>query len=68
MVQQLKSQSGGSPSGAPVSGRAWMMLALATVGFAVNFWAWALLSPLGPLFREQGTLCLLYTSDAADEL
>ena len=27
------------------------MLALATVGFAVNFWAWALLSPLGPLFR-----------------
>ena len=28
------------------------MLALATVGFAVNFWAWALLSPLGPRFRE----------------
>ncbi|MFF0204886.1 MFS transporter [Streptomyces sp. NPDC005017] len=52
MVQQLKSQSGGSPSGAPVSGRAWMMLALATVGFAVNFWAWALLSPLGPRFKD----------------
>jgi NNP family nitrate/nitrite transporter-like MFS transporter len=29
-----------------------LMLALATVGFAVNFWAWALLSPLGPRFRE----------------
>ncbi|MPZ81722.1 MAG: MFS transporter [Actinophytocola sp.] len=29
-----------------------MMLALATVGFAVNFWAWALLSPLGPLFKD----------------
>ncbi|GAA3861413.1 NarK/NasA family nitrate transporter [Saccharothrix violaceirubra] len=28
------------------------MLVLATVGFAVNFWAWALLSPLGPLFKE----------------
>jgi NNP family nitrate/nitrite transporter-like MFS transporter len=28
------------------------MLILATVGFAVNFWAWALLSPLGPLFKE----------------
>ncbi|WP_291412865.1 MFS transporter [Actinophytocola sp.] len=28
------------------------MLALATVGFAVNFWAWALLSPLGPLFKD----------------
>ncbi|HUR09608.1 MAG TPA: MFS transporter [Nonomuraea sp.] len=29
-----------------------VMLALATVGFAVNFWAWALLSPLGPRFKE----------------
>ncbi|WP_051442356.1 MFS transporter [Saccharomonospora iraqiensis] len=28
------------------------MLFLATVGFAVNFWAWSLLSPLGPLFKE----------------
>ncbi|MGW7337112.1 MFS transporter [Streptomyces sp. NPDC054808] len=28
------------------------MLALATAGFAVNFWAWALLSPLGPRFKE----------------
>jgi len=28
------------------------MLGLATVGFAVNFWAWALLSPLGPLFKD----------------
>ncbi|WP_200764572.1 MFS transporter [Streptomyces malaysiensis] len=29
------------------------MLALATVGFAVNFWAWALLSPLGPRFQDR---------------
>ena len=28
------------------------MLAMATVGFAVNFWAWALLSPLGPKFKD----------------
>jgi NNP family nitrate/nitrite transporter-like MFS transporter len=28
------------------------MLALAMVGFAVNFWAWALLSPMGPRFKE----------------
>jgi NNP family nitrate/nitrite transporter-like MFS transporter len=28
------------------------MLTLATVGFAVNFWAWALLSPLGPTFKD----------------
>lgn len=39
-------------SGAPVPGRAWLMLALATLGFAVNFWAWALLSPLGPRFKD----------------
>lgn len=29
-----------------------LMLGLATAGFALNFWAWALLSPLGPLFKE----------------
>jgi NNP family nitrate/nitrite transporter-like MFS transporter len=29
-----------------------LMLALATMGFAVNFWAWALLSPLGPRYRD----------------
>ncbi|GAA3446452.1 MFS transporter [Planomonospora venezuelensis] len=27
-------------------------MTLATVGFAVNFWAWALLSPLGPRFKD----------------
>ena len=43
----------------------WLMLALATVGFALNFWAWALISPLGPLFREQGTLGTLSESDVA---
>ncbi|AVZ71401.1 MFS transporter [Streptomyces lunaelactis] len=36
----------------PSAGRRWLMLALATVGFAVNFWAWALLSPLGPRFKD----------------
>ncbi|HEX6873477.1 MAG TPA: MFS transporter, partial [Micromonosporaceae bacterium] len=28
-------------------------LALATVGFMVNFWAWALLGPLGPGIKER---------------
>ncbi|RBY75769.1 MFS transporter [Geodermatophilus sp. TF02-6] len=28
------------------------MLAVATVGFAVNFWAWALISPLGAFYTE----------------
>jgi MFS transporter, NNP family, nitrate/nitrite transporter len=32
--------------------RRWLMLAVATLGFAVNFWAWALLSPLGPRFKD----------------
>lgn len=37
----------------PASGaRPWGMLILATAGFAVNFWAWALLSPLGPKFKD----------------
>jgi len=43
----------------------WLMLTLAAIGFAVNFWAWALLSPLGPLFRDQGTLGELTQSDVA---
>ncbi len=41
------------------------MLAVATVGFAVNFWAWALLSPLGPLYRVTGQLGSLSESDVA---
>jgi NNP family nitrate/nitrite transporter-like MFS transporter len=59
MTEQMTDRTGervGSPT---------LMLALATIGFAVNFWAWALLSPLGPLFREQGTLGSLTESDVA---
>ncbi len=48
--------AGGSPG---------LMLALATVGFALNFWAWALISPLGPLFRDNGNLGTLSESDVA---
>src|SRR5690606_24083722 len=43
----------------------WLMLAMATLGFAVNFWAWALISPLGPLFRDEGTVGSLSESDVA---
>src|SRR3954453_14195418 len=35
-----------------VDRRAWLMLGLATLGFALNFWAWALISPLGTHFKE----------------
>lgn len=41
------------------------MLVLATVGFAVNFWAWALISPLGPMFRDSGSLGALSESGVA---
>lgn len=39
---RVRSDNAVAPAGA-----AWVMLALATLGFALNFWAWALLSPLG---------------------
>ena len=39
-------------TGTPSAGRAYVMLGMATVGFAVTFWAWALLSPLGAHFKQ----------------
>jgi MFS transporter, NNP family, nitrate/nitrite transporter len=44
------------PPGGPDEGGAGRALALATAGFAVTFWAWALLSPLGASLREQLSL------------
>ena len=40
------------PPGTVPSG-AGRMLLLATIGFGVNFWAWALISPLGAAYRER---------------
>ena len=45
-------QPDGDHHGPPPAGQRALMLILATAGFAVNFWAWALLSPLGPLFKD----------------
>jgi len=42
--------------------QAWIMLAIATVGFAVNFWAWALISPLGAFFTDSLGLSALEKS------
>lgn len=42
-----------SGAAAPTGRGAGLMLAMATLGFAVTFWAWALLSPLGSTLREQ---------------
>ena len=41
-----------TPATAPIPTAAWLNLALATVGIAVNFWAWGLISPLGPTEKE----------------
>ncbi len=42
-IRQRIADRGSSPGAA---------LTLATVGFAINFWAWALLSPLAPRLKE----------------
>jgi NNP family nitrate/nitrite transporter-like MFS transporter len=47
---------GGPPPGGNDAGGARRALVLATVGFAVAFWAWALLSPLGATLREDLSL------------
>src|SRR4051795_1761037 len=42
-----------APAAAQATGRQRaVMLVLATIGFAINFWAWALLSPLAPKFKD----------------
>ncbi|GLY18794.1 MFS transporter [Kineosporia rhizophila] len=46
-------------------GSPWVMVVVATLGFALNFWAWALVSPLGPLFRDNGRLGELSESDVS---
>src|SRR5690349_12733583 len=40
------------PSTGPSMALSWLMLGLATLGFAVNVWAWALLSPLAPKLKD----------------
>lgn len=49
---------------APSSGRPNLMLVLATVGFAVNFWAWALIAPLGGTYGEELGLSAVQVSAA----
>lgn len=62
---EMKSQTRSLRHAEKTGSSPWLMLGVATVGFAVNFWAWALLSPLGPLFRENGSLGTLDESDVA---
>jgi NNP family nitrate/nitrite transporter-like MFS transporter len=57
MTDVHKRESGGQttsarPGGSGTASRS-LMLFLAMAGFALNFWAWALLSPLAPRYKEQ---------------
>ncbi|NES13843.1 MULTISPECIES: nitrate/nitrite transporter [Micromonospora] len=49
-----RQQVAGRPAAQPAGGGvASLQLAIATLGFLVNFWAWALLGPLGPGIKER---------------
>ncbi|MCF6744701.1 MFS transporter [Blastococcus sp. KM273128] len=43
----------GTGGDAGIPRQAWLVLAVATAGFTVNFWAWALVSPLGAYFTDE---------------
>jgi NNP family nitrate/nitrite transporter-like MFS transporter len=65
MTAPIGESTPADPRTREAAGSPWLMLMMATVGFALNFWAWALISPLGPLFRDKGTLGSLSESDVA---
>src|SRR4051812_46306756 len=46
-------KAGGAAWGKATHPGAGRNLAIATIGFTVNFWAWALLGPLGPGVKER---------------
>lgn len=49
-----RQQATGQPAAQPVRRTtASVQLAVATLGFLINFWAWALLGPLGPGIKER---------------
>ena len=57
--KQVRSGHASAGSGAGTAGRAatriapTVNLSLATIGFTINFWAWAVLGPLGPGIKER---------------
>jgi NNP family nitrate/nitrite transporter-like MFS transporter len=59
--EHIRSQAA-RPPGGPRGGGAGPARALSTAGFAVTFWAWALLSPLGASLREELSLTALQQS------
>jgi len=51
-----------NPTELQAPGNPALQLALATIGFGVNFWAWALLSPLGKTYQSQLNLSAFQVS------
>ena len=52
-MAELRHAAGTTRPASPAKTRQrWLMLVLATAGFALNFWAWALLSPLAPKLKD----------------
>ena len=47
-TRSRRREAGGQAAGC----QPYVMLGMATVGFALTFWAWALLSPLGAHFKQ----------------
>src|SRR5690349_17094218 len=47
-IQSRRAEAGDQTAGH----RPYVMLGMAAAGFALTFWAWALLSPLGPHFKQ----------------
>lgn len=57
-----KARQSTAPTRAGEGGRPNLMLALATVGFTINFWAWALIGPLGATYGEEFSLSAFQVS------
>ncbi|HEX6931068.1 MAG TPA: MFS transporter [Streptosporangiaceae bacterium] len=52
MITRHVAQADGTAAAPAANSRRVVMLAMATAGFGINFWAWALLSPLAPQFKD----------------
>ncbi len=51
--RNVERRNGTSTGNAAPSGTAWLNLAVATLGFALNFWAWNLIAPLAGSFDSK---------------
>lgn len=52
MNMESQTPTASAPSATPIRPGAYLQLLLATLGFGLNFWAWALIGPLGPAYKN----------------